>query len=67
MLAFLRTQWKGMVAVLAVLLVALNLYVLIGMSALVYQRSAEAHAVFEQLRGLIEAQQKAVAQPKGQP
>jgi TRAP-type C4-dicarboxylate transport system permease small subunit len=56
--SFLKTQWQGIVGTLVALLMLGNVLFVVWAGSILLQRSAEAHAVFESMKQVIEQQQK---------
>jgi TRAP-type C4-dicarboxylate transport system permease small subunit len=57
-MSFLKTQWQGIVGTLVALLMLGNVLFVLWAGSILLQRSAEAHAVFESMKQVIEQQQK---------
>jgi hypothetical protein len=56
--SFLKTQWQGIAATIVALVILFDVIFVFWAGSILLQRSAEAHAVFESMKQVIEQQQK---------
>lgn len=57
-MSFLKTQWQGIAATLVALVILFDVIFVFWAGSILLQRSAEAHAVFESMKQVIEQQQQ---------